>query len=62
MQLREVELDALEELAGNRVRVLVGVEDVRTVAVKHLRERSDEALSVGAANEKCGGLVHGATF
>jgi hypothetical protein len=30
MQLREVELDALEKLAGNWVRVLVSVEDVRT--------------------------------
>jgi hypothetical protein len=61
-QLGEVELDALKKLAGNRVGVLVGVEDVRTMTIEHLRERSDKAFSIGAANEKSGGLFHGASF
>ncbi len=48
MELGEVEADALEELAGHRVGVLVGVEDVGAVSVQQLRERRDDAPLVGA--------------
>ena len=54
VDLREVEADALEELAGHRVGVLVGVEDVGAVAVEQLRERRDDAPLVGTRDEQRG--------
>jgi hypothetical protein len=37
VKLGEIELDALEELTGDRIGVLVGIEDVRAVPVEQLR-------------------------
>ena len=62
-QLGEVEADALEEDAGARVGVLVGVEDVGAVAVEQLRERRDDAALVRARDQQRGGagrIGHGA--
>jgi hypothetical protein len=59
VQLRHVELDPLEELAGHRVSVLIRIEDVSAVSIKDLRERGDQAPAVGTANEKGGGVLHG---
>ena len=53
----EVEADALEELAGHRVGVLVRVEDVRAVPVQHLRERCHDAAPVRAAHQQDGRLL-----
>ncbi len=50
--LAHVEANALEELACLGVGVLVGTEDVRAVAVEHLRQRRDDALAVGAGDEE----------
>ena len=58
-QVREVEADALEEVAGCGVGVLVGVEDVGAVPVEDLGERRHDAAPVGAGDEQCGGLTHG---
>ena len=52
VDLREVEADALEELAGDRVGVLVRVEDVGAVSVEQLRERRDDAAPIGARDEE----------
>jgi hypothetical protein len=62
MQLREIELDALEKLAGHRVGMLVGVDDVGAVAIEKLRKRSDEAFAIGAADEQGCGLFHSYVF
>jgi len=62
MELRHVELDALEELASNRVGVLIGIEDVGAVAVEELRKGSDEAFAIGAADEKGCSLFHRRLF
>ena len=56
---REVEADALEELAGHGVGVLVGVEDVGAVAVEQLRERRDDAARSGQRDEQRGGVSEG---
>ena len=58
MKLGEIELDALEELAGHRVGVLVGVEDVGAVPIEDLRKRGDEAFAIRAADEQGCGLFH----
>ena len=60
VQLARVEADALEEHARFRVRVLIGVEDVRAVAVEELRERGDDALPIRAGDEQRRGLRHAA--
>ena len=52
MELAEVESDALEELPGLGIGVLVGVEDVRPVAVERLRQRGDDATAIGARDEQ----------
>ncbi len=52
LQRGQIEPDALEEHPGDRVRVLIGVEDVRAVPVEHLRERRDDAPTVGAGDEQ----------
>ena len=44
---------------GDGVGVLVGVEDVRAVAVQHLGERRHDAAPVGAAHQQDGGLLLG---
>ena len=62
VELRHVELDALEELPGHRVGVLVGVENIRTVSVQDLSKRRDESPSVGAADEECSGFFQGLVF
>ena len=59
VQLGHVELDALEELAGHRIGVLVSVEDVGTVAIEELCQGRDEAFAVGTADEQRCGLFHG---
>jgi hypothetical protein len=58
-EIRHVEFDALKKLLRHGVGMLVRVEDVRTVAVKHLRQRGDEAFAVRTANEKGGSILHG---
>lgn len=58
MKLGKVEPNALEELARDRIGVLIGVEYVRPMPIQDLRERSDEAFSIGTADEKCCGLFH----
>src|SRR5690606_6373965 len=59
VQLALVEADTLEELRGNRIGVLIRVEDVGAVAVEHLREGRDDALAIGARDEEGRGLTHG---
>ena len=62
VQLGKIELDALKELPRHRVGVLIGIQDVGTVPVEELCERSDEAFAIGAADEQCGGLLHNQVF
>ena len=54
VDVREVEADALEELPGLGVRVLVRIEDVGAVPVEELGEGCHDALSVGARDEQGG--------
>ena len=58
VKLGEIEFDALEELAGHRVGMLVGVEDVGAVPIENLRKRGDEAFAIRAADEQGCGLFH----
>jgi hypothetical protein len=62
MQLRHVELDALKELAGDRVGMLVRVENVGAVPIEDLRKGGDEAFAVGAGDEQGCGLFHDSVF
>jgi hypothetical protein len=59
VKLRHVELDALKELAGHRVGVLVRIEDVGAVSIQDLRKRGDEASAVGTTDEEGSGILHG---
>ncbi len=59
MDLREVDADALEELTGQRVGVLIGVEDVGAVSVEELRERSHDAPLIGTRDQQRGEGVGG---
>ena len=59
VQLAQVEADALEELPGDRIGVLIGVEDVGAVAVEQLRERRDEPFAIRARDEQGRGFVRG---
>ena len=52
LELGQIEANALEEHRNGAVGVLVGVEDVRPVPVEHLRERGDDATTVGARDEE----------
>src|SRR5690606_21733117 len=58
VQLCDVEADALKELPGDGIRVLVGVEDVRPVPVEQLSERGDEPLAVGTSHQEGAGVAH----
>ncbi len=64
--LGEVEADALEELAGQGVRMLVGVEDVEAMPVEQLGQGCDDAAPVRAGHEQGpglgGGRPHGGRF
>ena len=51
LQLRQIEAQALKEHPQDGVRVLIGVEDVRTVAVEHLRQSSHDAAAIRARDE-----------
>jgi hypothetical protein len=62
VQLRHVELDALEELARYRIGVLIRVEDVGAVPIQDLGQRGDQAFAIGAADEQGGGLFHNSVF
>jgi hypothetical protein len=58
VKLGEIELDALEELAGHRIGMLVGIEDVGAVPIENLRKGGDEAFAIGATDEQGCGLFH----
>jgi hypothetical protein len=52
VDLGQVEVDALEELPGRRVGVLVGVQDVGAVACRGAGRARDDAAPVRAVDEK----------
>jgi hypothetical protein len=62
VQLRHVELDALEELTRYGIGMLVRIEDVGAVSIEDLRKRCDEAFAIGATDEQGGGLFHSSVF
>ena len=49
MKVARVEANALKELPGDAIRMLVRVDDIGAVPVEELREGGDQALSVWAA-------------
>ena len=55
VHLGAVEADALEELAGYGIAVLVGVEDVGAVTVEHLGQRCDQPPTIRAGDQQDGG-------
>jgi hypothetical protein len=57
----KIETNALEEHPRDRVRVLVGIQDVRAMAVEDLRERRHDTPPIGARDEQrgeLGGVAH----
>jgi hypothetical protein len=62
LEVGQIEAQTLEKHAERHVGVLVGIENVRAVPIEHLRERGDDAASVGTGDEQCcelGGSRHG---
>ena len=55
-RIARVEVDALEEKFGVRIRMLVGIEEVGPVAVENLGQGGDEATPIGTGDEKRGGF------
>src|SRR3954453_1777042 len=54
-----IELDAHEEEAGLLVWMLIGMQDVASVAKHEISDRRDFALRVGAGDQKYGRVLHG---
>src|SRR5260221_9675614 len=52
VKLGDVEADTLEELARVLIGMLVGVEDIRSMAIKELSQRCDDPAAVLTGNEE----------
>ena len=56
LKVREVEMHALKKLRRQGVGVLVGIEDIRAMAVQNLRQGGDDAAPIGAGDQQRGAL------